>query len=106
MSSGAGQKIFQLGPVVTVANTRVPVSTGPLAVRSVILQAAPTNVGVCVVGDETVTSENGMLLGPGDSMTLAAENDSRYNDFDLSDVFILSTSSDNKVKVMGFKRRV
>lgn len=106
MSSGAGQRLFQLTPVSSTGGAAVPLMATPLAVRSIVIQAAANNVGSVAIGDSTVDLTNGMLLGPGDSMTLAAENDSRYNDFDLSEVYLYSGSTGNVVKVMGFRRRV
>jgi hypothetical protein len=106
MSSGAGQRLFQLTPVSSTGGTAVPLTTTQHAVRSVVIQAATSNVGSVAIGDASVNLTNGMLLGPGDSMTLAAENDSRYNDFDLSEVYMYSGSTGNIVKVMGFRRRV
>lgn len=106
MSSGAGQRLFQLTPISSVGGAAVPLTATPLAVRSVVLQASTTNVGSVAIGDSSVDLSNGMLLGPGDSMTLAAESDPKYGEFDLSEVFIFSGSTGNVVKVMGFRRRV
>jgi hypothetical protein len=105
MSSGAGQRVFTGSLVTTVSGTAVPLSSSALAVKSIVIQANANNVGSIAIGDSTVDLTTGMLLGPGDSMTLSAEADSRYNDFDLSEVFAYSGSSGNIIRVMGFRRR-
>lgn len=106
MSQIAGQQVFTGALVSTSSGTAVPLLSVPLAVRSIVIQADPSNVGSVAIGDSGVTLTTGMLLGPGDSMTLAAENDSRYNDFNLAEVYAYSGTTGNKLRLMGFKRRV
>ena len=103
--NGSGQKIFTLPQLATQASERQPLQPSYFPVHSLTVQADATNVGSVAIGDETVTVASGILVGPGDSAVITAEDDGRWNDFDLSEVFIISNTSGNIVRLSGFLRR-
>ena len=51
MSQIAGQQVFTGALVSTSSGTAVPLLSVPLAVRSIVIQADPSNVGSVAIGD-------------------------------------------------------
>lgn len=102
-------KLFTLAQVtVTTTGTRVQVSTSDLAVTSVVIQAAPANTGNIYVGDDAVTStRNSATLEPSRAWSISADGSGRagQEEFVLSDFWVDSATSGDKVNVSYIKRR-
>lgn len=101
------QKMFTL-PVVTVAaaGTRVPLTAGHVVASTCVVEADPANTGYVYVGDDTVTSTNGMALLPGDSVTIESDKIKSGNEeIFLEDIYVDAQTSGNKVRVQYLKRK-
>jgi len=95
-------------PEVTIvtAGTRVPISTSDLLATDIIVTADPSNSGTIVVGDVTVTSNNGQPLSPGESYIISTPTlRGTVEAFVLSDVYVDSDASGDKVRVAYLSRR-
>ena len=83
---------------VTTAGTRVQLSATSVKCRRVEVKALTTNSGVVVVGSSTVVaaagSERGVVLFPGDGVTLLIDN--------LNKVYIDSTSNGDAVSYIYY----
>lgn len=94
-------------PVVTVVSsgTAVPVHPSLLYVTSITIQADYTNVGNIYVGDSTVTTLNGLEIPPGDAAEITADNSKAGSEeFDISQIYINSSTTGNKAKIAVFRR--
>lgn len=101
------QKLTQLAPVtITTAGTRVSVSSSAIATSLVTVVADSLNTGKIYLGDETVSSSNGIELSAGQSVSIAA-SDVRGNSDGvlLSDLWLDSASNGNKARVFYFRGR-
>lgn len=103
----AAVKLVTLSPVtVTVANTAVPLTSDPIWVTSVTIQASFTNVSKITVGDLNVTSSNGIEVPPGDTCTIEGTAGFKGpEDFVTNEIFINSTTSGDSCRVSAWKRR-
>ena len=103
---------FNLDPVIiTVANTAVALSTGlttvatDRAVTSVSIQADKDNDGDVYLGGPEVTTVNGICLGPGDNLDFTADMArNQSEEMLLSRIFVNSSQTGNKVRVIAFRR--
>lgn len=94
-------------PVITVssANTAVALHSTTLYATSITIQAEYTNVGNVAIGDSNVTALNGLELPPGDAAEITADNTKvGSEEFDVSQIFVNSSTSGNKVRIAVFKR--
>lgn len=98
---------LEIQPVVTISSggTSKPLSTTSIPVTSVIIQAEYTNVGRISIGDAAVTSNTGMEIGPGDTFTISMESIYKTGEFDLADIYVVSSTSGDSVRVMTFRRK-
>lgn len=85
---------------VTSAGTRVQVSSTDLYAYDVIFQAPTANAANIFIGDSTVSSSNGLILTPGDSMSLSGTVFKTHTDqFNLKDIYVDSTSNNQTCRV-------
>lgn len=96
------QKSRILGLVtVTLAGTRVQVTSSSIGCGGIIFQASSSNSGKVYIGDSTVTSSNGIALGPGESFTVAGHSLDGNMDSELilSDYWVDADTNGNSVRV-------
>ena len=93
--------------VVTVVSggTAVPLSATSLPVSSIIIQAEYTNIGRVSIGDSAVTTSTGIEIGPGDTFTLNIESLAKVGEFDLADVYVVSNTAGDKVRLLILRRK-
>ena len=95
-------------PAVTVASggTAVRLSSTSLYVLSVTIQADFANTSKVQIGSSGVTSSNGIEVPPGDIATIDAPVSPRggSEEIDLKDVWINSSTTGDKVRVVTFVR--
>lgn len=95
-------------PPVTIASggVAVRISNLNLWVTSVTIEAAFTNVSKINVGDSTVTSSNGIEVTPGDTCAIEAPDGARnMAEMLLSDIWVVSATAGDSVRVAAFKRK-
>lgn len=90
---------------ITSGGTARPLSSFPLPCTSVIVQAEYTNIGRISIAGAEVTTSNGIEIGPGDTFSLNIESISRIGEFDLADIYVVSATTGDKVRVLAFRRK-
>lgn len=96
------QKSKILSPVtVSNAGTRVQITSSDIAASGIIFQANPANTGRTYIGDSTVTSSNGMSLGPGEIFSVSSQSLDGVMDaeINLSDYWVDADVSGNSVRI-------
>jgi len=96
------QKSRPLAPVtVSVAGTRVQITSSASGCGGIIFQANSANTGKIYVGDSTVTSSNGIAIGPGESYTIASQSLDGVMDAELilSDYYLDADTSGNSCRI-------
>jgi len=96
-----------LDPVTVVsAGTAYPLSAVHTAVTSVTIQAEFTNVSKLVVGASNVSSANGVEVPPGDTaLIMVPERGKASDEFFLDEIFITSTTSGDKARIVAWRRK-
>ncbi len=90
---------------VTTAGTRERLTSSGKAVPSVVLQAESSNTGVVYVGDNQVSSTNGIELNANDSMTLTNDDlGSSDAKISLKDIWLDVSVGTDGVNVMYEER--
>lgn len=90
---------------VTTAGTRVKLSETSILVYSVSIQSLSTNTGTQYVGDNAVTSSNGMIISPTDVAELDGPIGAREpHQFDLTDIYVDSSTNGAKFRVSAWIR--
>lgn len=90
---------------VTTGGTRVALSASAVKVYACSVQSLSTNTGTQYIGDSTVSSSNGMILGPGDVAELDGPPGAREpHQFDLSDIYVDSSTNNAKFRVSAWIR--
>lgn len=97
-------QMVTVAPVEVVsAGTRVPLSATSLKVSYLLIQKHESNVGVIYIGDSTVDSTNGIVIGSSlPSLVMSADDTEADEDkayFDLSEIYIDAGSSGDKVRL-------
>lgn len=95
-------------PVVTCAVSNTPVQVYPDVwwVLNVTIQAESTNTGNIYVGDETVTTTTGVPVAPGDTCEIDVPVGGRnFDEISLNDIYIVSSTSGNKARVIAEVRK-
>lgn len=91
---------------ITTAGTRVRVSTDPIMVNAVFIQAHEDNKGNVYIGDENVASTQGTAIGPGQPFQYSGNPQMQtLSEFLLSDVWFDAAEDGSKVRVSYFKRK-
>jgi aryl-phospho-beta-D-glucosidase BglC (GH1 family) len=89
---------------VPTAGTRVQANSGTSRqATTVIIQALTSNTGNIYVGDSTVASTLGLMLAPGASITLNADQDLENEDktyIDVADIYIDAATNGNKANIL------
>jgi hypothetical protein len=91
-----------LGSVaVPSSGTRVQITPNKIGCSGIIFQASSANSGKIYVGDITVTSSNGVAIGPGESFTLSAQSIDGVADCELilSDYYVDADTNGNTVRI-------
>lgn len=91
-----------LAPVtVATAGTRVQITSSKLGASGIIFQANSANTGKIYIGDNTVTSSNGMAIGPGESFTITSQSIDGNMDAELilSDFYVDADTSGNSIRI-------
>lgn len=91
-----------LSPVsVVTAGTPVQITPTKLGCSGIVFQAHPSNSGKIYVGDSTVTSANGISIGPGESFAISSQSIDGNMDAELilSDYWVDADTSGNIVKI-------
>ena len=94
-------------PAVTVATsgTRQPLSATTIMVYGVIIISLSTNTGIQYVGDSTVSTSNGAPIAPDGSWELGPPEAARgYDQFDIKDVYVDSSSNGAEFRIMAWVR--
>jgi hypothetical protein len=95
--------------VVTVATagTRVPLSSTPLYASALLIVADRLNSGYVYIGDESVSSANGIELSAGRDHPIGVESEGgRFNaPLNLADIYIDSSVNGNAVRVSYIGKR-
>ena len=96
-----------LDPVTVVsAGTAYPLSSTHTAVISVTVQAEFTNVSKIIIGAANISSSNGIEVPPGDTaLVMIPERGKASDEFFLDEVFITSTTSGDKARVVAWRRK-
>lgn len=81
-------------------------ASAPIAVTSVIIQAEYTNVGRISIGSANVTSSTGIEIGPGDTFSLTVESIKDIGELLLNDIYVVSNTAGDKVRVMIYRRKL
>ena len=90
---------------VTTAGTREQLTTSGKAVPAVIIQAESTNTGIVYVGDNQVSSTNGIELNANDSITLTNDDmGSSDAKISLKDIWLDVSVGTDGVNVMYEER--
>jgi hypothetical protein len=92
--------------VVTIASggTALPLASSSIPVASIVIQAEYTNVGRISIGNSSVSSNTGIEIGPGDTFTLSVETLHKVGEFDLKDIYVVSGTAGDKVRILAFRR--
>lgn len=96
------QKSTILSPVtVATAGTRVQITSSNLGASGIVFQAGPSNTGRVYIGDSTVSSSNGVSLGPGEIFAVSSQSLDGVMDAELilSDYWVDADVSGNSVRV-------
>lgn len=91
---------------VTTAGTRVPLSASTKLVASLAIDAYANNTNNLYVGDETVSSTNGLPLKPEKAVSYELQNDAngKMMEIDLSEVYLDADSSGNYAIITYLER--
>jgi hypothetical protein len=101
----SGLKLKTLTAVtVTTAGTRVPLSATTVNVYAVTIISMSSNTGTQYLGDSTVTSSNGLPFGPGEDVELDAPDVKGLDQFDISKIYLDSSSSAAAFRVIAWIR--
>lgn len=97
-------RLVSVTPVtVTTAGTRVPLSGTSLKVSYLLIQKHESNTGVIYIGDSTVASSNGIVIGSSlPSLVMSADDTEADEDkayFDLSEIYIDASVNGDKVRI-------
>lgn len=95
-------------PLLTLTSSGVPyqASGQRLALTSLTLQAGATNTGDVYVGGEGVSTSTGMAIAPGDTCEITADLGGRFSEeFYADEVFIVTNTGGNTVRICGFTRK-
>ena len=97
-------KLQALAPVtLTLSNTAYQLSSTPMAVTSVTLQASYSNAAKVCFGDSAVTASSGLEIPPGDTAEITA--DVKGQEFYLDEVYLISSSAGQVVRAVAFVRK-
>ena len=102
----AGLKLKTI-PAVTVATagTRQPLSATTTLVYSVTVQSVSANTGTQYLGDNTVSSSNGIQVSPTDTIEIDAPAGARGVDqFDLSKIYVDSSTDGAVFRIVAWIR--
>jgi len=102
-------QMVTMAPVtVTTAGTRVPLTGSSLKVSYLIIQKHETNADVIYIGDSSVDSSNGIVIGSSlPSLVMSADDTEADEDkcyFDLSEIYIDAASNGDKVRIAYIKQ--
>ncbi len=101
----SGLKLKTL-PAITVitAGTEKQVIATPLMVYAVTIVSLSTNTGTQYVGDSSVTSSNGLPFAAGDTMELDVPDVKGVDQFDLSKIYLDSSSNNAEFRIIAWIR--
>lgn len=95
-------------PVVTCTVSGDPYPAFPTTyfVDSLTIYAEVTNTGNVYVGDSSVSSATGIPIAPGDTAEIDLDMGSKAGEeISLDDVFVVSSTSGNKVRLTALVRK-
>lgn len=102
----AGLKLASLTPLTLTSATRAACSSTTLSVYSAIVTAEAGNTGNIYVGGADVSISNGIPVEPGNALTLAISGNERFSEFDLADVYIITSTTNNIARINCFRRKL
>lgn len=91
-----------LAPVTVVtAGVRVQITASASGCSGIIFQANDANTGKIYIGDNTVTSSNGIFIGPGQTYVVSSQSLDGVMDAELilSDYYLDADTSGNSCRV-------
>jgi hypothetical protein len=91
---------------VTTAGVAVPLSATSKLVASLAILASNNNVARVYVGDNSVSSSDGMDLKPEGAMDIELQNDAngKMMELDLADIYIDADTDGNEVRITYLAR--
>jgi len=89
--------VFTTTKTVSTAGTAVQLATSNTWVRFVIVQSDYDNTGEVYVGGSDVSSDNGIILQPGDALAISLSRGNRVN---LADLYVDASADGQKVIVL------
>jgi hypothetical protein len=101
----AGLKLYNLEPLSLTSGVAESLSSTPLTVYNAIIVADAANTGNIFVGGSSVSTTNGIPVEPGNTLTLAVEVE-RNSEIDLSEVYLITNTTGNTVRIACFRRRI
>lgn len=86
---------------ITLGSGSQQITTSNISCYAIILQAPSGNVGNIYIGDSTVTTVNGIFIGPGDDLTVTSQGINNYSDGELilSDFYVIAANPGDAVVV-------
>lgn len=97
----SGYSPLSFAKVVTTAGTRVALSADKLLSASLVVEALPTNTGNIYVGGIDVSSSNGIILQPGQSVSIPGpEIHGNQYEIDLAQVYLDAGTNGDATRVM------
>lgn len=101
----AGLKIYNLDPVTLGSGVASALSAATLPVYNIIVIAEASNTGNVYIGGANVSTSNGIPIEPGNTLTLEVSHE-RYSEMDAADVYAITSSAGNVVRIACFRRRL
>jgi hypothetical protein len=100
-------KIYTLPSVTTaVDNTAQSLSVATIITATLAIQAEITNTESVFIGGPAVSVTDGIELEPGDVMEIEGPSTRGIaEEFDVSEVYILTTTAGQKVRLTAFARK-
>jgi hypothetical protein len=102
---GHGLKIYNLDVVTLTSGTASQASSTALPSYSAIITAEASNTGNVYIGDASVSITKGIPIEPGNTLTIAVNEPNRYSEVDISDIYIITSTTGNKVRVSCLRRK-
>lgn len=101
----SGLKLRTLPAItVTTAGTRVALHSSSILVYAFLVMSLASNTGTQYLGDSTVTSANGIPFSAAEDMELEAPDVRGVDQFDLSKIYVDSSTSGAEFRVIAWIR--
>lgn len=100
----AGLKLINLDPVSLTGGIASQLYSNTLPVYHVLIVAEPSNVGYVYIGDSNTSNLRGIPIEPGNTLTISVETD-KHAEIDISDIYALTNTSGNIIRVSCLRRR-